>query len=416
MSQYFLQSIDYLNTLINYETRGTRDAEFNLEKLQKIYDGLFEKDKTPVIHIAGTKGKGSTAAFISSVLQTNRSAVGVFSSPHLTDIRERFTVNDELISKDLFAEIVFQKIKPLNDELTDKLTYFEILTLLAFFYFRLSCVDYIVAEVGLGGRLDATNVVTPTITAITNIALDHTEILGSTVEKIAYEKAGIIKRGVPIITTETQDVRALNIIKEIAEYQDAPLIIASKYEGKLTVIGQFQQSNAGIAAAIAKQLGIAENIIHNGITNRKINGRMEDITNKISAVIPISKNKKIIFDGAHNPFAMNLLIASLKQEFPHTKIDFIIGVLRDKDWQTMIDTVLNSGIMSGAIFVNAPSPRGVKKEELLDFTKAKAAMRLLTGEIEFQTANSLFEAIRLSANDNDTITVITGSLYLYADL
>ncbi len=216
---------------------------YNLENIKKAYEKMdVQNHLGKIIHIAGTNGKGSVTKMCESILQNAGKTVGSYISPHLNNIRERWSCNGNYISKTDFVEIV-EKIENLNMQISP----FEMTVLIALEFFRKKNVEYIVLEVGLGGRLDATNIVNPTITTITSISLDHQKILGNTLEKIAQEKAGIIKKNIPIVLAEKNTV-----IETQAEKMQAPVIFSSLKNTNL--LGEHQQKNAGIAFEICKYL------------------------------------------------------------------------------------------------------------------------------------------------------------------
>ncbi|USN57283.1 MAG: hypothetical protein H6766_02230 [Candidatus Peribacteria bacterium] len=226
--------------------------DYSLEKVRQAYELLGRPlDGIQVIHIAGTNGKGSVAHMTFAILQEAGISVGVFTSPHLVDIRERFETDTGLISESKFVQYTNQILS-----IPFSLSYFEKCTLIAMLLFANRGVEYAILEVGMGGRLDATNICTPTITAITSIGLDHQDILGDTIEQISYEKAGIIKPGIPIIINHYNPT-----IESIASERDAPLIYTDR-ECETNLRGPHQYHNAGIAYEIAHYLGIDDETIH----------------------------------------------------------------------------------------------------------------------------------------------------------
>ena len=309
----------------------------------------------PSIHIAGTNGKGSVAAMIHSILCEAGYKTGLYTSPHLVDFRERIRVGQELIEKDF----IFDFVQMLKDEIDKNgYTFFEVTTALAFQYFAKKKVDVAVVETGLGGRLDATNVINPLVSIITNIGLEHTEHLGNTIPQIAGEKAGIIKDGVPTITAVTQP-EAEEVIRSVCAERNSELIQVQKkssytifdfsiygsrfkfssYSGRyenlrLNLAGEHQILNACIcltAIQKLKELGwrVDEQAIRDGL--KKVNWR--------ARLEVFRKEPLVILDVAHNSAGMQTLIQALDQLFPEKKVIFIFGVMEDKDYHSMLKEI-----------------------------------------------------------------------------
>src|SRR5512139_1526430 len=219
-------ALAYLNQFINYErTQPQRYAPetLSLDRVNHLLDRLGRPDRAyRSIHIAGTKGKGSTAAMIESCLRAAGYRTGFYTSPHLHTFRERMRINNEYISREMFAQLVDELEPHLNA--VEGVTWFEIVTALAFMFFARSQIDVVVLEVGLGGRFDATNVVTPLVSVITSLSMDHMNLLGDTIEQIAFEKAGIIKRHVPVVSAP-QAPEALDVIRRVARMRGAKVIV-----------------------------------------------------------------------------------------------------------------------------------------------------------------------------------------------
>src|SRR5512138_1673493 len=223
------QALDYLYSFVDYSLKHISElarAEFNLDRMFALLEELGEpQGRYPIIHVAGTKGKGSVAAFCASALHAAGYKTGLFSSPHLWDYVERIQIDGEPISHERLVELV-EEVKPAVKRVP-KLTTFEITTAIAFLAFAKSHVDAAVIEVGLGGRLDATNVVMPRVSVITSLSYDHTAILGNTLVAIAGEKAGIIKRGRPVVSSP-QVPEALEVLERVAKQRDCPLILIGR--------------------------------------------------------------------------------------------------------------------------------------------------------------------------------------------
>ncbi|RPI93911.1 MAG: bifunctional folylpolyglutamate synthase/dihydrofolate synthase, partial [Chloroflexi bacterium] len=227
--QSYADAIDYLYSFINWEVeRHIRNAPgvMTLERPREVLAAFGNPhERYPVIHITGTKGKGSVGAMCASTLTASGLKSGLYSSPHLQDFRERFRIDGQMIEPDAFTALVNQ-IRPVLDSVAD-ITWFEATTALAFLFFAQQKVDMVVAEVGLGGRLDATNVVTPAVSVITSLSYDHTHLLGDSLESIAREKGGIIKPGVPVVSAP-QAPGALDVLSGIASEQHAPMTVIGR--------------------------------------------------------------------------------------------------------------------------------------------------------------------------------------------
>ena len=256
----YSEALNYLNQFINYErTQPQRYAPetLNLNRVNHLLDRLGRPDRAyRAIHIAGTKGKGSTAAMIESCLRAAGYRTGFYTSPHLHTFRERMRINNEYVSREEFAQLVDELEPHLNA--VEGITWFEIVTTLAFLFFARSQIDVAVLEVGLGGRFDATNVVTPIVSVITSLSMDHMNLLGNTIEQIAFEKAGIIKRHVPVVCAP-QVPEALDVIRRVARMRGARLILPppqppAPFRGSpvsqgrvLPLLGAHQLINASVA-------------------------------------------------------------------------------------------------------------------------------------------------------------------------
>jgi dihydrofolate synthase/folylpolyglutamate synthase len=405
-------------------------AKFDLENILILSERLGRPDRAyPSAHIAGTNGKGSTAAFLESILRRAGFRTGLNTSPHLEKINERIRVNGEEIGDDAFAE-AFTRIQALNEELlaAGKLrahpTYFECVTAMAFEYFARERADFGVFEVGLGGRLDATNIVTPLVSIITRVDFDHENFLGHSLAEIAAEKAGILKRGVPVILAD-QGSEALEIIRARARELGCPVIEtgtafrierewiengcsracvtekASGWSMELTprLPGKFQIQNSLNAVAAARYLQksgyhISDEAIAQGIADAAWPGRLEKI----------QTNPDVYLDGAHNPSAARELAAFWDQTLAERKIWLVFGALRDK----AVDEI--AGILfpraAEVIFTQPRTPRAVSVVQLAEITSHHAAHFAIIPEPE-----SALEYALDRASAPDTI-IVAGSLYL----
>ncbi|MFA5879300.1 MAG: cyanophycin synthetase [Candidatus Margulisiibacteriota bacterium] len=317
-------------------SKGINYSLINFKKALKILGNPHKKIKN-IIHIAGTNGKGSTLTFLASALSNNDFKVGTYTSPHLFSYQERIAINSKPIEKTDFLLIYHHLEKKLADFLFE-LTEFEIITLIAFHYFKDKKLDFVILETGLGGRFDATNAVNPILTIITKIAYDHQAILGKKLTKIAFEKAGIIKKNTPLITIN-QKTSVINVLKKVALKKEALFYIATK-EKKIPsdylMNASYQKENLALAKKSLKFIKekitfLDKEKINQGLKIAKIKGRYQKI---------ITNNKTIIIDSAHNPNGIKALLRSFKQDFPDKKPTFIIGILKTKNAKQMLDSIL----------------------------------------------------------------------------
>jgi len=365
----------------------------------------------PSIHIGGTNGKGSIAAILANILREAGYSVGVYTSPHLNSIRERIQINGVPISKSDFAELA-DEIRKKNKE---SLSYFEFLTLLAFIYFAHKNLDIAVIEVGVGGKWDATNVVSPKVAIISNVSLEHEAFLGNTLKKIALEKAGIIKPGIPLITA-SRKLSVISIFKDICTTYNAPIYLIGKdidyrykkwtfdYLGlrreikglRLNLIGRHQVINATVALGalelISKDFYVDEVHIRNGLRSVFWPGRFEIIKTR-----PL-----IILDGAHNPAAAHALKRALIS-FKLSDLILVLGIMKDKDLKGI---VRNIAPLANMIIVTAPNtPRAAQPEVLLKIVKQYNKNAIAISSIP----NAIGKAMDLARSKGAML--ITGSLY-----
>lgn len=325
--QQYQDALDWLfQQLPNYQMVGKTAYKPGLENITQLCEFFGNpQEKIKTIHIGGTNGKGSTSNMLASVLQEAGYKTGLYNSPHLIDFTERIKINGENCDKEFVFQFI-QKLKKLPPEITP--SFFEFTTVMAFDYFYRKKVDYAIIEVGLGGRLDSTNIITPLVSTITNVALDHQEILGETIEEIALEKSGIIKQNISVISG-AENVTVKNIIKAKAAEQKAEFIDATKIETDLQsdLRGNYQQKNIKVTLAIIsslKDLGleISETNIKNGLLNVQKN------TNFIGRWYEFSKDPLIICDTAHNQAGLEEVFSQLNAipKFKH----IILGFVTDK--------------------------------------------------------------------------------------
>ena len=395
-----------------------------LERIGELCERLGHPEKElKFIHVAGTNGKGSFCSMTESVLRAAGYRTGLYTSPYIREFNERMQVNGENISDAELAEIT-EYIRPIADAMDDKPTEFELITAVAFEYFRRQKCDVVVLEAGLGGRLDSTNIIdTPILSVITGIALDHTAILGDTVEKIAAEKAGIIKHGVPVIFGGEDDTAA-RVIKEKADEMGSEFIrvdygklknIDASLDGTtfdysfrtglhINLLGLYQPRNAAVVLNAVNALNrsgflIKESDVRKGLENAVWHARFE----KVCA------DPLIIFDGAHNPQGISQAVRSIKHYFGGKKVCLLTGVLKDKDY-TEISGMLAT-VAKCAFTLTPDSPRALASSEYAEVLKKAGVPAEPYDSIE-----SAFLAAKAYATEQGLPLVCLGSLYVYASL
>ncbi len=375
------------------------------------------------IHVAGTNGKGSFCSMMSSVLRAAGYKTGLFTSPNIKDFNERIQVNGENIPNEKLVEIT-ERIRPIADAMSDKPTEFELITVIAFEYFAREKCDVVVLEVGLGGRLDATNVIRePLLSVITGIALDHTAILGDTVEKIAAEKAGIIKDGAPVLFGGDSDA-AFGVISDIAREKGSEIrrtdrsalrniradLFGSAFDYRdrvsveIKLLGLYQPQNASTvldAIDILRRRGmnIPESAVRAGLLSAVWHARFEKVCD----------DPLIIFDGAHNPQGIAQAVASIKQYFGSRKVYILTGVLRDKNY-TEIAHML-SEVACRAFTLTPDSPRALSSEEY-----ARVLNESGINASSYESIEAAFCAAKKAAREADVPLICLGSLYVYRSL
>jgi dihydrofolate synthase / folylpolyglutamate synthase len=362
---------------------------FGLEGIKNFLNLIGNPEKKlNIIHVAGTNGKGSVCAMISSVLNEAGFKVGMFTSPHLINVNERIRIDDELITGDDFKRIA-DFIYETENRTNVNLTFFETLTVMAFIYFNEKKVDYAVMETGMGGRLDATNVSKPLILVITNIGLEHRDVLGNTIKEIASEKAGIIKPNTTVVTSAKG--KALSVIEKIAEKHNSKLVVAKKLNDiELRLKGEYQKENASTAFAVLKELGLNEDIILKGLKKAYWPGRFEFM------------DENILLDCAHNPDGMRALVKSI-EKLDYNKLIVVIGVMKDKDISS-IEKKLEK-LNPIVIATKASVSRSKEPEEIAEYFKNATILPDLKKAIKYAVENS---------EKNDLI-LITGSIFVVGE-
>ena len=368
------------------------------------------------IHVAGTNGKGSTCAILERIYRAAGLRVGLFTSPHLVSFRERIQVNRRLVPENEVVRLVAEMQPLLKQFPADHHpTFFEVVTVMALKYFAAQQCDLVIWETGLGGRLDSTNIVMPLASVITNIAFDHQQWLGDTLEKIAAEKAGIIKPGVSVITA-ADEPEALKVIEEVAKKQNAPLIKVGpaaspppSQNGKsetvpvpaLSLIGDHQKINAALALAavgtLQDKIPVSAAAIRGGLAVVDWPGRLQ--------LIQKPNGRKILLDGAHNVAGATALREALEKNFPAAGCVLVLGALRDKDWRQICEVL--APLATRIFTVPVASERTAEAGELA------AACGLANPAAAIFACASLSEALNQSADA--PFIVVTGSLYLVGE-
>ncbi len=410
-----------LDWLYGFQKFGIK---LGLERINHIVKELGNPQKKyKVIHVGGTNGKGSVCKFLESIISCSGYKVGSYTSPHLQHISERITICNNRITEDELIALV-KKIKPIVDGMLEKEnvpTFFEVFTAISYQYFSDKNVDFAVVEVGLGGRYDATNIVNPIISIITNVSLDHQNILGKKIEDITFEKAGIIKENIPVITASKD--RSLKIIEEVAKEKNAPISIINArnwkrlnssintqeflikvflkdYSVRTSMMGEHQGENIALALFAIEKLKmdgtyIADTSIIKGIGKTINPGRMEIVSYK-----PL-----VLMDGAHNQTGIQKIVNALKNDFEYDKLIIVIGILSDKDVKSMM-----SMIVPIADYIVATRPDNSRS---LNPSKLKEIIEKLDYKNEVIVKDHIPDAVEYSksiAKENDLIC-ITGSLF-----
>ena len=387
---------------------------FGLERTRRLA-ALSGNPETQLrfIHVAGTNGKGSTCAMLESIYRAAGLRVGLFTSPHLVSFRERIQINRQLISEAGVVQLVIELQKLLKEFPTEEHpTMFEVVTVMALKYFAEQKCDLVIWETGLGGRLDATNIITPLASVITNIAFDHQQWLGDTLEKIAAEKAGIIKPGIPIVSSAIQP-EVLAVIKRTAEAFKAPLAYATQahtleFSASLPLLGEHQKQNAALAVTtvevLQNEIPVTEKMIRSGISTVHWPGRLQLIERG---------SQRFLLDGAHNLAGVNALRASLESDLPfftkqrveHEKISLIVGLLNDKDWRQMCEVL--APLADRILTVPVASGRTADANALAKVFRATNPQATVVASKNFSEA--------LAACKDEPLVVVTGSLYLIGE-
>ena len=430
----YKQALSYLFERTNYERQNVlryNVTTFNLDRMKKLLSLLGNPHKKiSTVHVAGTKGKGSTCTMLAKMLEANGYKVGLYTSPHVVSLHERIMINSTMINESAMLGLINRIYAPVEKmaKNNDTPTFFEIMTAMAFIYFVDHETDIAIIETGLGGRLDSTNVIEPEVVGITSLSLDHMQQLGKTIEAIAQEKAGVFKKGVPIITVP-QDPGAMRVLKRHATVTKAPISVTghdidfsyrfessrehgphtricvttptSKFEHlRVPLPGEHQAVNCGLALALLDKLKssgyeIDDEKAINGLKNVSLTGRMEFICD----------DPRIMVDAAHNAASIKALIAAIGQHVPYDSMVVIFGCNADKDVAGMLEQLQYGA--DKVIFTRSANPKAMFPHDLAEMYSE------ICGKM-CQTALTLREAMRIaqSAVDKEDLICVTGSFYL----
>ena len=420
MIMTYQEALKYLKS---FQRFGIRLGLKNIRRLLKLL-GNPEK-RLKIIHIGGTNGKGSVGAFLFYILKEAGYKVGLYTSPHLIDFRERIRTTQGLISKRELTKLV-TSLKPQATSLKPSPTFFEMTTALALKYFANQRVDFAILEVGMGGRLDATNVTKPLVSIITNVDFEHTEHLGKSLKRIAYEKCGIIKRGISVVTAENKK-EVLQVIEETCRKKKARLYRVGKelrvtsyelqvpyqkfnlkgiygnYENlKISLLGKHQLLNAacalGAVELLRPQISITQDQVKKGLAKTIWPGRLE-----VKRYTVHGKRLTVILDGAHNVAGARTLKEAIGDSFNYKRLILVLGILKDKDIEGIMSQI--APLASRIIITKPQTPRAVEPEEIAKIAKE------YSGSIMIKERVSQAMECALSCAKRRNIVLITGSLY-----
>lgn len=427
-----MRKLNYQEALSWIHSIGRFGMNQGLQRIEKLLSYLGDPHKKlNFLHIGGTNGKGSTAAFAAAVLEAAGYRVGLYTSPYLEKFTNRMAINGQDIAPERLVELV-KKVKPYvaeiaADPLCGHPTEFEVVTALALAYFAQESPDLVILEVGLGGRLDATNAVCPLVTAISTISLEHTQVLGNTVEAIAREKAGIIKEG-GVVVTQARDA-ALDVIANICCQKNVPLFRlgvefkAEKVSGNLDgqifhyyglqhhfphlrigLLGDYQVNNAALALAALELLGkrgysLPAEAVYHGLLHTRWPGRLE-----IMQRAPL-----VVVDGAHNMEAFQNLRAVLQHDFSCRRLILVLGLLDDKAREEILAEILPPADV--LILTEPDSPRAAEARVL-----ERSARKIMTGPVYVRPKIPEAIQLALSLAESPDLVLIAGSLYLISDV
>lgn len=421
-------ALDYIYSFVDYSLKHSSElakADFNLDRMRELMLDLGNpQDKYPIIHVAGTKGKGSVSALCASALKAAGYRVGLYTSPHLLDYCERIQINGQPVPHEAFVKLV-ERIRPAVAKIP-KLTTFEITTALGFLYFAQEKVDAAVLEVGLGGRLDATNVVTPEVSVITSLSYDHMAVLGNTLAQIAAEKAGIIKWGVPVVSAPQKE-EALQVLSRIAKERNSQFTLIGRdvlfkslshsLDGQslelvdnlrslsldlnLPLLGIHQIENAAIAYAALRisSLNISDKSVQRGFAEVRWPARFEVIRRK----------PPVIFDSAHNQDSFARLRQALDDYFPNIPVYLIFGASEDKNIPGMFLEIKSK--VRRLLVTKSIHPRALEAEKIQELARRVD----IPNEVAATVDIALTRALELSEKDG-SIVLSAGSMFVTAEV
>jgi len=414
-------ALDYLYSFVDYSLKHASElakADFSLDRMFALMEALGNPQATyPIVHIAGTKGKGSVAALCASALTAAGYRTGLYTSPHLEDYVERIQVDGSPLTHEGLAALV-DEVKPAVARIP-KLTTFEITTAIGFLAFARQNVDAAVIEVGLGGRLDATNVVTPRVSVITSLSMDYTAVLGDTLAKISGEKAGIIKEAVPVVSAPQKE-EALEALLRVARERSAPVTLVGRdvtfeaqgasldgqefriqdMEFKIPLLGSYQVLNAAVAYAALKQSGlnVSDAALQEGFSRVKWPARFE----------VARREPPVVFDSAHNEDSFARLRETLERHFPSRQVYLILGASEDKNLAGMLRVM--KPLIRELIVTRADHPRALEAGKI----QSAADALEVPNEAVTPVAAALTRALKLSAKDG-SIVLSAGSMFVTAE-
>ncbi|MBF8266672.1 MAG: folylpolyglutamate synthase [Dehalococcoidia bacterium] len=430
----YKEAVERILGLVDHERVGAKagiPVRYDLEQVTAFLGSLGNPHLgIPTAHIAGTKGKGSTAAMVASVLSVAGYNPGLYTSPHLHTFRERIQVGGELITEEEFARLT-EYLEPFKEELArrghGRVTLFDFLTVMAFCHFKGQGARAQVIEVGLGGRLDSTNVVQPLVCGITSLGLDHTEVLGDTLEKIAREKAGIIKPGIPVVCAP-QKPEAMAVVQEVCGLRESPLTVVgadvtweeesssmegqafrldtprSHYHLQIPLLGGYQLENAAVAVGMVEALvegglDIDASAIGEGLRRVEWPCRLE----------VLQRSPLLMVDGAHNPHAAHRMVEAVREMFPHRRILLMVGIGDHKD---LAGLVAELAVLAPAAVLATRSrhPRAIPPRQI--------ARAFGSYGVEVHAVNTVSRALQMAQDmaKEDDLILTTGSLFVAAEV
>ncbi len=396
----YQEVLDFLFTQFpQYQKVGGKAFKPGLANIQKICDYLGNpQSDLKIIHVAGTNGKGSTCNMLSAIYQSEGYNVGLFTSPHLIDFRERIRLNGQCIPEEWVVNFVNQH---LSYFISLNASFFEWTTALAFAYFKEIKTDLVVLEVGLGGRLDSTNIVQPLISVITNIGIDHTQYLGSTMKEIATEKGGIIKENTPVVLSTGNDLETIQVIQHIAKERNSPCFLAEQSNLESDLKGDYQKFNKGVVLEVIKHLEwpVSDESINTGLKNSTrltgFRGRWEEL----------SKKPMTIADIGHNYAGVQEVTKQLKTESYKT-LRIVWGMVNDKE----IDKIITLLPKEAIYYLSEPKiDRAFPKENWTPY---------FMKDYQFEIFTNLSQAYlkALSDSESDDLIFIGGSNFVVAEI